>query len=277
MKIVLVFISPNNTTKEVTKLLYENLRRYNHEIEVIDIGLKINRENAKILINKILDFDIVGFGSPVYHMNIIHPMQSILLQICANRKYGNKNIKSFIFLTYAGITSGKAFHNYYKCMKQSNISIVGGIKIQAPHFHHQHLFPNEETELVISDFIDSLEKNNYQSIKWKNVKRLFKPLKIIIIILYPLINIIGKIRELPISITNSKCKKCSKCIIECPVGAIKIRDDILMQDKNCIHCYHCTIACKYGAIECPTEKLKKMISLNKKIVGMENPVNNFYI
>lgn len=278
MKILLVFVSPNGTTRSSAKLLKESLNKYNHDIEMIDIGSKLNRENHKVIIDKIFntDVDIIGFGCPAYHMDMLGPMQKLLSEMSAY-KTSNKTPSSFLFLNYAGITSGKAFQNFFKYMKSLNIGIVGGIKIYAPHFHHNETFPNEDTVLIVNRFIESIEKNNYRNIPIEKARQLFSPSKKITNIIYPFVHIIGKFRELPITIENSKCKKCNKCISECPVGSIQFTNGFLTIDKTCIHCYHCTTACKFGAIMSPTRKLDVMIAMNKKIVGSEEPINQYFV
>ncbi|WP_279230399.1 4Fe-4S binding protein [Thermohalobacter berrensis] len=63
---------------------------------------------------------------------------------------------------------------------------------------------------------------------------------------------------------TEECKKCRKCINECPVGAISIDDSIGIDFNKCIHCYHCVSTCPFKAVESPIEKLDEMISINKK-------------
>ncbi len=61
-------------------------------------------------------------------------------------------------------------------------------------------------------------------------------------VIFPLVHIIGKFRELEIIINNVLIKKCMKCLKECPVGTIIVKNDVMTIDKQkCIHCYHCTI------------------------------------
>ena len=53
-------------------------------------------------------------------------------------------------------------------------------------------------------------------------------------------------------INPDKCKKCSLCARQCPVGAItgKVREvPFVIDQEKCIKCGACISSCKFGAIE----------------------------
>ena len=51
-------------------------------------------------------------------------------------------------------------------------------------------------------------------------------------------------------IDPDKCKGCSLCSRQCPVGAIsgKVKEPFVIDQDKCIKCGACQAACKFGAI-----------------------------
>ncbi|MBN2618755.1 MAG: 4Fe-4S binding protein [Spirochaetales bacterium] len=260
MNIAIVYISPNGTTKKVSNQLNYMLSCSNHRVQLFDLGLE-NYRDLNNVIDKINKFDLVGFGSPVYHMDVLPPIKKLLQHIKSISLAFN--FRSFLFITYAGITSGKALYNSAKILNQKNIDIIGSLKLEAPHLHHRIKFPEQKTIEIIRDFCVRLDLVNNTSIHY----RTYQVNKKIVSLLYPLTHFIGKRRELPIKVNTDLCKSCKLCIKECPVGAISLNLTITIEKGKCLHCYHCVIICPIKAIQSPIEKLDKMISLNKKIVG----------
>lgn len=150
------------------------------------------------------------------------------------------------------------------------------MKVTALHFHHPDPFPTHTIEVFIREFYEALQAKDFAPILNDRQKELFAPRKRRVNVLYPLVHIIGKKRELPITIKPDSCKSCGKCMKECLVGAISLKDIATIDPEKCIHCYHCAVACKLGAVEAPIEKLDKMIQLNRRIIGIENPPNEIY-
>ncbi|MEA3423477.1 MAG: hypothetical protein U9Q80_06770, partial [Bacillota bacterium] len=73
MKIALIYISPNKTTGIITAKLCDELGRFG-EIEKINLGDEKfhNIEDIDPAIFK--DIDVIGFGSPVFHLRMLKPM-----------------------------------------------------------------------------------------------------------------------------------------------------------------------------------------------------------
>ncbi|MBN2166118.1 MAG: 4Fe-4S binding protein [Marinilabiliaceae bacterium] len=72
----------------------------------------------------------------------------------------------------------------------------------------------------------------------------------------------------PIFTEASDCKDCYKCIRECPVKAIEVRNDrAFVVDTLCIHCGHCVSICPSGA-----KKVRDGISRAKFILKNQKKV-----
>lgn len=269
MKIAIIYISPNGTTKKTANELKFRLSSDQQDVELFDLGSVDYRNNFQPILESLKDFDIVGFGSPVYHMEMLSPITTFFYKLIKMKT--KFSLKAFLFVNYGGITSGKSFLKSTRLLNRVGIPVIGAMKLVAPHFHNVEEFPNDLTIKNIENFCNKLKTNSFNIIN----KKTFIP-KMIINLIYPFVHIIGKIRELPINIVDTRCKVCKKCIKECPVKAISIDTNVIINSNVCIHCYHCIACCPFDAIESPIEKLDQMIMKNKKIVGMENPLNKIY-
>jgi ferredoxin/flavodoxin len=275
MKILLIFCSPNGTTRTTANLLKNAFLLYGHEVKTLDIGRSPWRKNHVDILQEIRQADVVGFGSPAYHMDFFQPMLDLFKLMAAQT--GSFPIRAFFFLPFGGITTGKAFllaARQFRCMQ---IPVIGAIKIQAPHFHHKQPFPAPETEHHVNNFVSELENKKYAPIPWQVIEQLFKPFTPKVHVIRPLIHWVGKLRELPIVIDADLCTRCGKCIRECPAGAIHKNGHVQIEASLCLHCYHCVAACPKQAIDCPVEKLDAMMQRNIQIIGQEIPANQIYV
>lgn len=268
MKVVLVYISPNGSTAAVAGLLGNLITKEGHELLAIDIGSGDFRRRPELARAALEGADIVGFGSPVMHMDILEPLARIIRPL----PEGGSGFKAFLFLTYGGITSGRAFSNAAGLFRKAGIPFCGGFLVEAPHLHHREAFPRAETEKTAAFFWNNLAAKGFAAFA-ETEKKAFRPYKLLTALAYPLASSIGESRELAISIDTGKCRACGKCARECPAAAIEVGKTAMRDGKACIHCYHCAIACPLGAIGCDLGKLDSFIALNKRIIGTESPAN----
>ena len=224
------------------------------------------------------DADIIGIGSPVYHMKIVRPFSAFLDYALPKIKSLNKDVKAFVYLTYGGTTTGKSFMNMVNPLKRNDIKVIGGFKVCAPHFWHTKNYPYDESIKTIDDFYSAISKNNYTTLELSKVEKMFSNQKLIIKIIYPFMGATIKLRGMPaIKYNNDKCIKCKKCFNECPANAIKMNDYPARNINRCIYCYHCAMVCPKDAITYSIDEVKKRIEENKSIIGLEQPENAIYI
>lgn len=275
MNFKLIYVSPNGTTRITTRVLKEEIERDGHMVELVDIGRKPHRENHHTVLEKLEEADIVGFGAPAYHMDMLEPMKRLFREILSSG--GRYKFKSFLYLNYAGITSGKAFLNTARLLHKVPVPIIGAIKVAAPHFHHMEKLSAESIQDFIQRFYYEMKEKGFAPVPWDHLFDILSPQKFRVNLIYPLTHLIGKMRELRITVSKETCKKCGKCAAECPAGAISLDDYASIDLKKCIHCYHCIMACKLNSIEAPVDRLEKMIKINIRLIGTENPQNRIYI
>ncbi len=277
MKIILVYVSPNSTTKSITQEFERFFQLAGHEVTTLNIGENENRHFEKIDLGVFQGADLIGIGCPVYHLTIIEPMERFLSFVLPIISVANTEMKAFVYLTYSGITTGKALSNAAHLLQKNNISIAGATKIKAPHFFDIDGYPDEASIGTVRLFCSRLSENKFQPIDWGNAKALFQKRKTIIDLIYPFRKIMGNLRRQPIQIKTNACIRCGKCANQCPVNAIYINQYAHRDPKKCIYCYHCTMICPEDAIHCNIEKLHKTIDLNRKTVGTETPQNDIFI
>lgn len=274
MKILLIYISSNRTTDKISNKLQEEFNLDGHQVFLLNIGKPCNRQPEQIDPQLFQNLDLIGIGSPVFHMRLLEPLEKYLKQVLPLLQ---RPLKAFVYLTYGGITTGKAFLISTELLKQQNISIVGGMKVWGPHFFNHVEYPDVEANKTVELFVSSLKANQYRSLSWPKVIEMFSYQTWRVKAIYPLTHWIGKTRELPIHIDVEKCKKCGRCVIECPTGAMEMKDTVIYNNQKCIYCYHCTTVCKLNAVICPTEKVEEALKVNKKVIGCEKPVNAVYL
>lgn len=277
MKVVLAYISPNATTRMISREVSGLFKSDLHEVIELDLGKMGNRDFETIDTGIFDGADLIGIGSPVYHMDILEPLRDFLGRALPVIRRQNPGIKAFIYLTYGGITSGKAFTNTAGILKRYDVPLVGGLKIKAPHFWHRDNYPDEKSIRTVNAFYRAMAEKKYRKIDRTAATGQFSNPKMIVRLIYPFVGMIGSIRKRPIDFDHGKCIKCRKCLNECPVGAIAM-DDYPVRDKNrCIYCYHCTTLCPKGAVIFDVNKIKEFIALNKKIIGLEQPENEIFV
>lgn len=273
MNILLIYISPGKTTSKISRALSNRFEADGHRVTQLNIGKPGSRTFEDVGTGIFNDIDLIGIGSPVFHLRVMHPLTEFLKQALP---HAHPRIGAFLFLTYGGISSGKAFLDLSNLVKKSNIPVIGAFKVWAPHFYNPVEYPDPEALRTVDNFYSRLKAKQLQPVDSEKTNRLFSYQTRKVKIAYYLANMIGRFRELPIHFDRQKCGGCKRCINECPSGALTFQGIPVRDTAKCVYCYHCAAICPHGAVICPTEKVADMVRTNKKLIGVENPQNAVY-
>ena len=275
MKTVVIYASPNGTTKMAINFLASIFQKNGHDFITIDVSRPEPKKEsaAKLLV----DADIIGIASPVYHLRILKTLDKYLKKNLSYITQISKIKSAFALVTYGGVTSGKAFLNISRILGKNNIPVCGALKIKAPHFWKTEGYPDNETKLVLEDFFNRLDSKNFAPISFTRTKSVLSYQKKLIKFIYPLGRIIGYMRRQHISFDESKCNKCGRCIKECPTSAINIREKAYRSSSKCVYCYHCAVICPKKAFNTDITKIEKIVRTNRSIAGTEYPENEIFV
>ena len=73
---------------------------------------------------------------------------------------------------------------------------------------------------------------------------------------------------------NAKCKDCYKCVRECPVKAIEVKDhQAKIIESRCILCGHCTLICPQNAkvVHSSLDDIKVILNSGAKVIASVAP------
>ena len=274
MNILLLFISPGNTTARVSRALAERFEKTGHTVTLLNIGRPGKRSFAEIDPAIVRSADLIGIGGPVFHLRNLPPLETFLSDMLPSV---NPGVRAFMYVTYGGISSGKALINLSSLLDRYHVPVTGAFKLWAPHFYKKMVFPDQEALSMIDGFCAGLEKNEYRPIEPQRLRDLLSYQSQKVRIAYHLAEIVGESRKLPISFDTDLCKGCQRCVTECPAGALRMNGIPVRDLKKCLHCYHCAVVCPSQAVICPTEKVAEMVNTNVKLLGWEQPRNAIYM
>lgn len=263
LQVTLVFLSPNGTTKTLANMIGESLIDFN--VRYIDLGdSQIQNDELQDVIGTT---DILGVGTPIYHLTMLHPIRKFLdnLSEVDGSHYG------FSFVTYGHVSTGKAISQVCKALHNKGYDILGALKTTAPHFYESlDGYPADDDYDLVEEFVNIIQDRIENNISWDDMNKLlnFQPLKTKI--MYHFAQVFARFRVPSIKYDADLCNQCKRCEKVCPVHIIDA-DNLPEKGDGCFHCYNCVRFCPTGAMHTDLYKLEKLVNLNKRIVS-ENPV-----
>ena len=293
MKIAIIQFSPSGNTFKVSELIKRELEQRNLEVQLLDITGKkeffIEKNIQKFLADNVGKHDVLLIGSPVYANHLQYHVQDLITSLPKpNDIWGKYAIP---YVTYGGISSGIALKEAGELLKISKRIVPTGMKVSAPHrmtrailneeFNKEKLLDNnfpQVTELV--NRIIQLNHNfiSNSSVKFLAYNGLITALKANILFKE---KVMHEKRYPKISIDQSICTICGKCVKSCPVLHLAKKDNRIIENSQspCIHCLNCIIQCPNNAIKLKGDLEKGKAFLKKMIIkngNKETPETSVY-
>ena len=284
MKITIIQFSPSRNTFKVSELIKRELEQRNLEVQLIDITGKkeifIKNNIQKFLAENVIKHDILLIGGPVYANHLQYHVQDLIKALPKpNDIWGKYAIP---YVTYGGISSGIALKEAGELLKSSKRIVHAGMKVSAPHrmtrailseeFNKEKLLDNNFPQ--ITELVNRIMQLNHNSISKSSVKSLtynglITTLKSNIIFKE---KVMHEKRYPKISIDQSICTVCGKCVKVCPVLHLAKKDNKIIENSQspCIHCLNCIIQCPYNVIELKGDLEKGKAFLQKMILKNGN-------
>lgn len=252
-KILIIYFSGVCNTKYVAECMYQRIKTQCivdiKSIEEMAISFDFSQYNKIVL------------GTSTIHSEPAKPMKDFLKAINKLKK----PIPAFIYATYglypenvlrvfADLCIAKNIvpisYSGYKCSAIDGILFFPTINFLG----RNEKCINKKIEKDITEFINE-EKINFKKPKYKWYGLLNYPNKWL-----------GQHFHFKIFLHKKHCIKCNKCVINCPVGAIKI-DDLgypVIDRQKCINCYRCIHNCSHIALSLFRKKRHKKTMKHKE-------------
>jgi len=297
MKILLVYFSATGNTKFYSSLLAAKLKKTGHECELVDIeksfnapslwrerpviqpymleadrrvkmfapagcsGGPIQQDNSASLISfaqKASQFDLIGFGSPVYFFRAAPVMESFIKLM--------PSLRGMTAFTYGTHMEGPiAFAENFKSVLSEKVKVIGHVD---DYIMHTEMVPAIAEFMAKQPYLERYFRYRMPTINYKMEKFIKKiglgcmPGSLSPFETPPadaISKFIGKAVEqglyllFPYAIGNrtikSRCVKCMQCVKNCPIGLIKeAPDGYPLRDSHCMYCLRCINSCPTNAI-----------------------------
>jgi ferredoxin/flavodoxin len=284
LNVSIIVFSPTGNTLKVAGMLEKNLKEKGVQVQLLDItrnGKLFHGKRYNVFLHLYVQkHDVLVIGAPVYahhmHYNMLDVVKSLPK---VDDKWGKFAIP---FITYGGISSGIALYEAAKILRKTGRTVVSGMKINAFHVMSRILstdqnkgMPGEEAiplAQVLTNRIAGISENtckdstrelDYQSAKNKIKAKLIFREKLWQKNFYP-----------RLKYDEARCTSCGKCVSECPVQRLELKDKRIQMGTAgvaCIHCTQCVYVCPVNALyfECDKEKWDKRF---KKAVSGKGPL-----
>lgn len=238
MKVLLIYYTGTYNTRYVTNTLKARLIKAGYFVDVVEINIDTEIIDLK-------EYDIVGFGYPIYAFNSPNIFNKYLkkLNFFPSKKYFiYKNSGETLKYNNASSRVILSILKKQKCEVKNEYHIVMPYNI---HFRFDDVFVkeileylNKQLDIIVYDLKNDEESRIEEPIYLKLISKF-----------YAIQRLGGPVNSLFYKIDYSKCIKCNKCLDNCPVHNIKFNNDKYIFGRKCLMCMRCSFYCPKDAIK----------------------------
>ena len=247
MKCLIVYFSQTNSTQKIAKTIGSTIEEY---------GWEVNLKNIKYdKPDNILEYDLIGFGSPVYYYRLPFLVKDYLRSL---PPLNEKPVFSFIsYGTYffdvpvkinnifqeknaviTGFFAARGTDKYLGYLKQGVLFSKGHPNKRE--FNHAKNF----SKAIIESFSHESSSENIDNYKKSTDKGFIYNFESILTSRMLINNIYTRFFS-----SNEDCIGCGKCVEECPQNNIILNNRKRPQwGKNCELCFMCEMVCPLQAV-----------------------------
>ncbi|GAA0732250.1 EFR1 family ferrodoxin [Clostridium oceanicum] len=249
MKGALIYFSGTGNTKYVIKKFNEEFKNKNINCDLIDIDTNTNLD---------CKYDFYVFGAPI-HAEMFP--KNFITWVRKNVK--NVTSKKCIIFSTQASNKGTGAEELNLILKEKGMDVVIEDFIKMPNnYYIVPMFketPEEEKKSIkintnkkISKLVNTFLKGN------KNVKHISKFRVNLGKVSYKFFYMYSKNwAKKKLSVDESICTHCGKCVKECPTNNIKLSNGKITFNSNCISCQRCLNKCPVNAFRYKKEKFKQ--------------------
>ena len=284
MKITIIQFSPSGNTLKISEMLKKELEQRNQEVQLLNITREpqffIEKETQKFILEKVKQHDVLLIGCPVYAHHLQYYMQDLIKELPKPNAIWGKYVIPYV--TYGGISSGIALKEAAELLKKSGRIIHAGMKVSASHrmtraFLAEEFNKNKKLDNNLPQIVELVNRimqlNNIKVMKCNA-----KSLDYNGLVIKLKANIIFKEklwhekRYPKISIEREFCSNCGKCIKNCPVLHLSMKNNTVTENNQspCIHCLNCVTNCPNKAIKLIGDIEKGKAFMSKMIAKKGN-------
>ena len=239
MKILLIYYTGTYNTRYITNLVKSKLTSHCHQVTTYEVNIDSKPISLK-------DYDLVGFGYPIYAFNAPKLFIDYLKTLTFNKKakyFIYKNSGETVALNNASSREIKHI------LKKNKLELINEHHFLMPYNIHFRFVNNCVKEMLNYDdkladiLVYELEHNINSTIK----NNIFYETNSLLFLVQ---RFGAKVNHYFYKVDENKCIKCYKCLKACPTHNISIRKDgTLRFNNNCMMCMRCSLNCPTDAIK----------------------------
>ena len=244
MKILVYYFTGSGNTERVLRKFEEEFKKDGHSVDFVKIENQIYKLDKKVDVNHD-DYDLIGIGYPIHAFNA----PQIIYDWAKSLDKTDKMKRAFIINTSAE----PLYVNHAGAIKITKILKKRGLDVQNEYHyvmpydmiyrHKQKMaFRMWDTaqKLIPIDARTIIEGKSemYKQVKCAALWAWFLRIE----------HFGSKFNGLFYSVNKKKCINCHKCVNNCPIENIKLKDGKIKFGAKCTMCQRCTYFCPTDAI-----------------------------